>query len=286
VGPNEAAGACYIRSGPVHQKNNMNNTGKTFLLAVSLVGCALPASAIPITFDISGTITNRQIRDFSTGEQTIDTSQSGQTFTARFLVETDALRVSERIEDESAEFLVIRDAGAILGVQASLTIGGTPVDVTRFPVDASNVQFTDSNGLQEVCDEFGCFSTIAPDSWLVGVRSGTSSPPGGAAQRSSFFFSVQELFDPAILGSGTTWLDFSQSTSIDLLATLPMGPFSATSLLRWTEDIDSVRTTTGFNVTSFSRTVNSVPEPGALGLLAAGLFGVFAARRRRQTSRA
>jgi hypothetical protein len=279
------AGACYSGAGSIYKKNNMKNTGKKLLLAVSLAGCALPASAIPITFDLSGTITNRQIRDFSTGQQTIDNSLAGQAFTATFLVDTDALRVSERFEDDFSEFLVIRDAGAALGVQASLTIGGSPVDVTRFPVDASNVQLNDSNGLQEVCDEFGCFSSILPDTWLVGVRSGTTSPPGAAEQRTSFFFSLQEPFDAAIPGSGTTWLDFSQSTSIDQLATLPLGPFFSTSLLRLTEDVGQIRTTTGFDVTSFSRTVSSVPEPGALELLAAGLIGVWAARRRRQTAR-
>jgi hypothetical protein len=50
------------------------------------------------------------------------------------------------------------------------------------------------------------------------------------------------------------------------------------------EDVGQIRTTTGFDVTSFSRTVSSVPEPDAVGLLAAGLFGAIAARRRRRTA--
>lgn len=40
---------------------------------------------------------------------------------------------------------------------------------------------------------------------------------------------------------------------------------------------------TTFSVTSATRTVASVPEPGTLGLLALGLAGVFAARRRHGT---
>jgi PEP-CTERM motif len=43
--------------------------------------------------------------------------------------------------------------------------------------------------------------------------------------------------------------------------------------------------TTTFNITSFTRTDLSVPEPGALGLFALGLSGALLARRRTAKSR-
>jgi hypothetical protein len=258
----------------------MRNFPTNFLSVAILAGAALPASAIPITFELGGTISGRTTINLETGQGTPDSSQTGQMFSARFVVETDALHVTQRTDDVDTDFLLIRDAGATVGVQSFLTIGGSAVDTTPYPFDGSYVQFTDSNGPMPVCGEWGCYQALSPDSWLVGTRSSPTLPLPGNPTRNMFFFIAQEPYDLEVPGSGTTWMDFSQPTGPELIATLPTAGYSP--YLSFSQYAESSRITTFFNVTSFSRTVNSVPEPASLGLFAVGLLGAFAARRRKE----
>lgn len=258
----------------------MRDSGKKILFAAVIAIASIPVGAIPITFELGGTIVGESVFDLETGQTTVNGNGSGQAFTARFVVETDALHVLQRADEIEGEFALIRDIGPTVGVQSFLSIGGVAIDTTPFEFENSYVQYVDSHGLIPECDDSGCYSFILPDNWIVGARSSPTNPIPGAAIRNMFFFQFAEPFDSAVPGSGTTWLDFSQSTSPDLLATLPWAGMPGLTFQRY---VDSTRTSTGFNVTSFSRTVSSVPEPGALGLFAAGLLGVFAARRRRNS---
>jgi hypothetical protein len=259
----------------------MRKTWASFLGTAVLAVGSIPASAVPITFDLGGTFGGRSITDEITGQVVLDGSQAGQSFAARFVVDTDALEVRERVDDVDADFLLIRDAGTTIGVQSSLTIGGVVVDVTPYPTHTSYVQFNDSHGPIPYCNDSGCYSATTPDAWIVGTRSG---PVPASTTRSIFTFTLQEPVDSAVPGSGTTWLDFSQPTGPELLATLPTG--ARRIFLSFTEYAGSTRTSSGFEVTSFSRTVSSVPEPGSLGLLAMGLLGAFAARRAKEVGSA
>lgn len=260
----------------------MRNSWTSFIRAAVttavLTTMAIPASAIPITFDLGGTISSRSITDRFTGQPTRDDSIVGQSFSARFVVETDAMRIDERIEDVDATYLTIRDAGATVGVQGFLTIGGIPIDVAPYALDDTYAQFTDSTGPFQFCDDFGCYDGVTPDNWMVGVRSTPVRPLPDYASINFFYFRFTESADAGVPGSGTSWLDLSQPTGPELIATLPVtGYLPSLTFSQWT---DTTITSTRFNVTSFVRTVNSVPEPGPLGLLAMGVLGAFAARRR------
>ncbi len=177
---------------------------KSFLGAAALAAFALPASAIPITFDIGGTTIGRQVTDFDVGQTTFDNTFAGQSFSARFVVETDALHVLQTSDEVEGDFMLIRDAGATVGVQAYLSIGGIAVDVAPYAFDGSLVQFVDSHGPFPDCNESGCSSTMLPDSWLGGTRSSPSNPIPGAATRNQFYFILQEPYDAAVPGTGAT----------------------------------------------------------------------------------
>ena len=251
---------------------------KTF--AAAAVICAGPASAIPVTFDFSGTVAQVLIADFAAGgAPTLDLSTAGQAFSAQFIIDTDLFGPALSTASEFGDRLTFNTElpGA---VTSSLMINGESIEIAPFSSNRGNAGFLDSYGVVS--------RGLAPDQFNVTANSVDVTPLGPAAARAlsfSFVADYQSFENPE---AALTWFDFSPGFGLDQLATLPLLEALRTSLTLGDLLFDcsgaqcqlaSTRQTM-FNVTSSSRTVASVPEPGALGLLAIGLAGAWFTRRR------
>ena len=256
------------------------------LLALVILGVTLtaPASAIPIIFDITATVSGRSIFDSTTGSVTQENSLNGEAVISQIIIETDAFAAPLLSSSASFEQVLYRGVdGGPPAISTFLTIGGVTVDTAPYSRDISEVAFLDSRGPIVGCG--GECSSMTPDQWAIRTRSDNVGPAGPTALR-SFSFIAAETTEPFIPGSGMTWLDFTQPVTLDLLLRLPTASdsfpprlslsdssFECTDRCRQTGSV-----TTFMTITSLTRT--SVPEPGTLGLLVAGFAGVMFAKRR------
>jgi hypothetical protein len=259
---------------------------KTFPVAAIL--CAGPASAIPVTFDFSGTVAQVVITDFASGAPpTFDLSTAGQAFSAQFIIDTDLFGPVVSAPSITGDRLVYNSElpGA---VTSSLMVNGASIDLAPYSGSRANVGFLDSYGVVS-CGE-NC-SRIAPDQFNVNAFSDDLTPLGPAASRGlsfSFVANFQGFDNPE---SALSWFDFSPDFDLTQVASLPLldSLLANVTLTDFLFDCAGERCQptgtqrTMFIVTSSSRTVASVPEPGALGLLAIGLAGAWFARRKKLT---
>jgi len=259
-----------------------NHWKKTF--AAAAVICAGPASAIPVTFDFSGTVT--QVLNFgpAPGVPTIDLSTAGQAFSAQFIIDTDRFGPAMSSSADVGDRLTFGSAlpGA---VTSSLMINGESIDIAPFSSNLASANFLDSNGVVS-CGE-NC-SRIAPDQFNVNTISQDLTPAGLSAARTlsfSFLAGFQSFDNPE---QALAWFDFSPDFDLTQLASLPLldslrPSVSLNDVLFDCTEVGCQPTgsrRTMFDVMSATRTVASVPEPGALGLLAIGLAGAWFTRRR------
>ena len=132
------------------------------------------------------------------------------------------------------------------------------------------------------------YGSLKPGGGMLGDAAGFTLANYRRIFASGFFTFAAEV-DFTRHELATNWLDFSEGISPDDIATLPTLSRDPTSfyLLDFNYVCDERCVRTGFHMTildlsSVTRSVASVPEPGTLGLLAMGLAGAaFATRRRR-----
>jgi hypothetical protein len=262
----------------------MKTPWKKILAAAVVVGSA-PASAIPVTFDFSGTVAHIVNFGFAAGPPTFDLSTMGQAFSAQFIIDTDLFGPAVPGTSDTSDRLIFNSAlpGA---VNSSLVVNGEGIDFAPYSGNRANTAFFDSNGVVS-CGE-NC-SRIAPDQFNVNLISEESTPLGPAAMRSlsfSYVAGFQGFDNPE---SAMTWFDFSPDFDITQLASLPLLDSLRASVLLTDYLFDCAgercqltgTRQTVFNVTSATRTVESVPEPATFGLLAFGIAGAWFTRRRR-----
>jgi hypothetical protein len=254
------------------------------MFAAAVIVIAAPASAIPVTFDFSGRIASVVIIDVAAGAPTFDFSTAGQAFSAQFIIDTDLFAPAAPPLSDLGDRLAFSSElpGA---VNSSLVVNGESIDFAPFSRNRANVSFLDSNGV--VSCGVNC-QRLAPDQFSLNLLSEDSTPVGLSAARALSFGFVAGFAGFDNPEAATSWFDFSPDFGITQLATLPlldslMPNVSLTDFLFACTEVQCQQTgsrRTQFEVTSATRTVASVPEPGSLGLLAAGLAVAWFTRRR------
>jgi hypothetical protein len=243
---------------------------KGVLGLVASVGLCVPAQAIPLVYELSGTVTERWMTT-TEGLRELDLSLSGQAFSARLTIDSDDFTVSDEVREYSRErvFTPIVPAPAWSGL---LSINGLPIDLQPFDLNPILARFVDGN-------EDPGWSHDFFNLWAESIRVDEN---GGYQQVNSLVLSG--LQNP----SGFDYIDLDESFGFERLATMafPQVVFNYTTAnyvcYPSPACFENDRVTTSFAVTSMTRTfgATSVPEPGTLGLLAAGLLAAGFGRRK------
>jgi len=252
-------------------------------LTTLLVGFAAPSFAIPVVFDLAGTVKSRTIYDAATGTNTSDNTLVGQTFNAQLVVETDRFPPGSVTDAFSFRDLFLNTGFAAPSPwSSSLTIAGTPIDVAVNDLNYAYIDLQDSKG--PISCGPGC-TTQANDSLTLVARSDRSGPLG--VTNSSLLALL--AYDPA----DPSYINLDQPFSADSLLTIPLPNlqlnygtsfFDCQALnLCFVGGADNF----WFDVTSVTRSIQgatAVPEPGSFALFASALFGLFLVARRRNSA--
>jgi hypothetical protein len=256
--------------------------------AIAVIVGAAPASAIPVTFDFSGTVVNVVNTDFATSTPVFDLSTAGQAFTAQFIIDTDLFGPGTASSNDTTDRLFynseLPDA-----ITASFMLNGEAIDVTPFNRNRATVSFLDSKGV--VSCGVNC-SRIAPDQFNVNLGSDDFTPEGPAGQRVLSFSFVADFQGFENPESAMSWFTLTPDFDINQLGTLSLPDAVRPNVilsdytLGCTEGQCTPTSSrrTQFAVTSATRSV-TVPEPETFGMLVMGLAGaMFMRRRRRQNA--
>jgi hypothetical protein len=255
------------------------------LTTLALSACfSLPAHAIPITFDLSGTLRQTVDWDFASNTQTVDLSRAGTAFSAQFVLETDLFAEPVASEADISRRLSFRSLAGD-AVSRTLMADGLNVPLTPFTANSAVISVGDSKGW--VCSEpTGC--RFAPDQWNLSMISEEISAQGPSVRR-LITMGLSAYSIPSDPLAGTDWFNFDDGFDIGTIGSLPLDALNPINLslqdYRFAcaeRCLATGQIMNWFEVSSITRTVGNVPEPGTLALLGVGLGFSMALRRRRQ----
>jgi hypothetical protein len=269
-------GVVVITTRSCMKHHNKISLGLVVLAAAS----SSPADALPVYFEFAGRVSYQSFQE-APFTPTYDLSLAGQVFNARIEFDTDLFVQSERADEAMYVRLLNTPGGATPDWTGYLNFASTDVNLQPFEINRVNSGFMDSRGMS------GCGPACSHgDAFFLQAESFREDETTHLRQSASMFLSSAQIFDPEFPdASHYTQVDLAQPFSAEQLLTVPLPALHLNfSTITWNCEWGACEFVSqevlGLEVSSLTRGVTSVPEPGTLGLLTAGLFASVFGRRK------